>query len=39
VRWIGVPDAAFERTADTLSQIDLLMREPPRAPVKWGHRH
>jgi putative copper resistance protein D len=39
VRWIGVPDAAFERTTDTLSQIDLLMREPPRAPVQWGHRH
>jgi putative copper resistance protein D len=39
VRWIGVPDTAFERTTDTLSQIDLLMREPPRAPVQWGHRH
>jgi len=39
VRWIGVPDAAFERTTDTLSQIELLMREPPRAPVQWGHRH
>jgi len=39
VRWIGVPDAAFERTADTFRQIELLRREPPRAPVKWGHRH
>jgi putative copper resistance protein D len=39
VRWIGVPDTAFERSTDTLGQIELLMREPPRAPVQWGHRH
>jgi putative copper resistance protein D len=39
VRWIGVPDTASERTTGTVSQIELLMREPPRAPVQWGHRH
>jgi putative copper export protein/mono/diheme cytochrome c family protein len=39
VRWIGIPDAASDRTADMLSQIDLLVHEPPRAPVQWGHRH
>ena len=39
VRWIGVPDAAADRTAATLSQIKLLVDEPPRAPVQWGHRH
>lgn len=39
VRWIGVPDPAFDRTADTLDQVDLLVHEPPRAPVQRGHRH
>ena len=39
VRWIGVPDAAADRTAATLAQIKLLVDEPPRAPVQWGHRH
>lgn len=34
VRWIGVGSSA-----ETLRQIDLLVREPPRAPVQWGHRH
>jgi putative copper resistance protein D len=38
VRWLGVPDAA-DRTTATLSQIKLLVDEPPRAPVQWGHRH
>jgi putative copper resistance protein D len=38
VRWLGVPDAA-DRTTATLSQIKLLVEEPPRAPVQWGHRH
>jgi len=38
VRWLGVPDAA-DRTAATLGQIKLLVDEPPRAPVQWGHRH
>jgi putative copper resistance protein D len=39
VRWIGVPDAGDDRTTATLSQIKLLVDEPPRAPVQWGHRH
>jgi copper resistance protein D len=39
VRWIGVPDAAADRTAAALRQIDLLVQEPPRAPLQWGHRH
>ena len=39
VRWIGIPEAAPDRTADTLSQIELLVHEPPRAPVQRGHRH
>jgi putative copper resistance protein D len=38
VRWLGDPDAA-DRTTATLSQIKLLVEEPPRAPVQWGHRH
>lgn len=39
VRWIGVPEAAAGRSAETLRQIDVLVHEPPRAPVQWGHRH
>jgi putative copper export protein/mono/diheme cytochrome c family protein len=39
VRWISVPEAAAGRSADTLRQIDVLVHEPPRAPVQWGHRH
>jgi copper resistance protein D len=39
VRWISVPEAAAGRSADTLRQIDVLVHEPPRAPVRWGHRH
>ena len=39
VRWIGVPDAAGKRSAETFRQIDLLVREPAREPVQWGHRH
>jgi putative copper resistance protein D len=39
VRWIGVPDAAADRMAATLGQIKLLVDEPPREPVQWGHRH
>ena len=39
VRWIGVPDAAADRMAATLSQIKLLVDEPAREPVQWGHRH
>ena len=39
VRWIGVPDAETDRTTATLGQIKLLVDEPPRTPVQWGHRH
>ena len=39
VRWIGVPEAAAGRSAETLRQIDVLVHEPPRASVQWGHRH
>jgi putative copper export protein/mono/diheme cytochrome c family protein len=39
VRWIGIPDAVSDRTADTLGQVDLLVHEPLRAPLQWGHRH
>jgi len=39
VRWVGVPGAAADRTAAALRQIDLLVQEPPRAPLQWGHRH
>lgn len=38
VRWIGASDPV-ERSADTLRQVDILAREPPRAPLAWGHRH
>ena len=38
-RWIGVPGAAADRSAAALRQIDLLVQEPPRAAVQWGHRH
>ena len=39
VRWLGIADAATDRMAATLGQIKLLVDEPPRAPVQWGHRH
>jgi putative copper resistance protein D len=39
VRWIDVPEAAPGQSAETLRQIDVLVHEPPRAPVQWGHRH
>lgn len=38
-RWIGVPEAAAGRAAATFGQIDVLVHEPPRAQVQWGHRH
>ena len=37
VRWIGVPGS--ERGAESLSQIRILVREPPRPVQQWGHRH
>ena len=39
VRWLGVPDAAADGMAAALGQIKLLVDEPPRAPLQWGHRH
>jgi hypothetical protein len=38
-RWIGVPNAATDGTAQMLEQIDLLKRERPRAVGLWGHTH
>ena len=39
VRWLGLPPADTTRTSAMLDQIDILFREPPRAPPQWGHRH
>ncbi len=39
VRWLGIADATTDRMTATLAQIKLLVDEPPRAPVQWGHRH
>ncbi len=36
-RWIGIPDAATNRTADILGQIDVLKREPDDAANASGH--
>ena len=38
-RWIGVPDAATDRTAWMLAQIELLNHEPPGEQPADGHRH
>lgn len=38
-RWIGVPAAATDRTAEILSQIKELHDERPRAPPPAGHAH
>jgi putative copper resistance protein D len=38
-RWIGVPAAATDRTAEILSQINQLHDEQPRAPPPAGHAH
>ena len=38
-RWIGVPSSASDRKAESISQIDVLVREPPRPLPQWGHRH
>jgi putative copper resistance protein D len=38
VRWVGIPDPG-KRPAETLRQVDLLVREPAREPLQWGHRH
>ncbi len=36
-RWIGVPDAAANQTADILGQLDVLNREPEDAGSASGH--
>jgi len=36
---IGVPSSASDRKAESISQIDVLVREPPRPLPQWGHRH
>lgn len=38
-RWIGVSDPVGRRTADILTQIDLLNREPPGGPAPKQHGH
>jgi putative copper export protein/mono/diheme cytochrome c family protein/peroxiredoxin len=38
-RWIGVPDAATDRTTWMLAQIEVLKHEPPHAPSSQGHAH
>lgn len=39
VRRVGEREAAVSRSAETLRLIDVLIHEPPRPPVEWGHRH
>ncbi len=39
VRWIGVPASPGDRGAESLAQIGVLFREPPRPLPQWGHRH
>ena len=39
LRWIGAPEAADGQAANLLGQIDVLVHEPPRALVQWGHGH
>ena len=39
VRWIGVPANPGDRDAESLAQIGVLVREPPRPLPQWGHRH
>jgi cytochrome c553 len=39
VRRISVPGAQSSETGEVQRQIDLLVREPPREELQWGHRH
>jgi putative copper resistance protein D len=39
VRRIGVPEANSSDSGEMLRQIELLVREPPREELQWGHRH
>lgn len=38
LRWIGLREATAG-AAGMRGQLDLLVREPPREQVRWGHRH
>lgn len=38
-RGIGVPDARSKWSVRMLQQIAVLVHEPPRPPIQWGHRH
>jgi putative copper resistance protein D len=39
VRHIGLPKATSAELAQTLRRIELLVTEPPRTALQWGHRH
>jgi putative copper resistance protein D len=38
-RGIGVPAARSKWSVRMLHQIGVLVNEPPRPPIRWGHRH
>ena len=38
-RGIGVPAARSKWSVRMLHQISVLVHEPPRPPIQWGHRH
>jgi putative copper resistance protein D len=38
-RGIGVPGARSKWSVRMLHQIAVLVNEPPRPPIRWGHRH
>jgi putative copper resistance protein D len=38
-RGIGVPGARSKWSVRMLHQIAVLVHEPPRPPIQWGHRH
>ena len=38
-RGIGLPDARSKWSVRMLHQIAVLVHEPPRPPIQWGHRH
>jgi mono/diheme cytochrome c family protein len=38
-RGIGVPEARSKWSVRMLHQIGVLVNEPPRPPIRWGHRH
>jgi putative copper export protein/mono/diheme cytochrome c family protein len=38
-RGIGAPEARSKWSVRMLHQIAVLVNEPPRPPIRWGHRH